>query len=151
MKRFVILALAATLAAFPAAARTRPDVDRATLRAIADRFDRAQLTGDRATLDRMIADDFILIGSGGTHEGKQAFIAGFTDPDVRFDPATIEDRYFLPLGPDAGIVGGDVVLRGVASGKPFASHIRFSDTYRRIGGAWKAVHVEATKVPDSAR
>jgi ketosteroid isomerase-like protein len=125
-----------------------PDVDQATLRAVADRFDRAQLSQDRPALERLIADDLILIGSDGTRQNKRQFIEGFVAPGLHFEMATPTDRYFIPLGPDAGIAGGDIVLRGTSDGTPFATRLRFSDTFRRIDGEWLAVHVEATRVPE---
>jgi hypothetical protein len=125
------------------------DVDRATLRNVADRFDRAQLTQDRAALERLIADDLILIGSDGTRQNKRQFIDGFVAPGLHFEMATPTDRYFIPLGPDAGIAGGDIVLRGTSGGMPFATRLRFSDTFRRVNGEWLAVHVEATRVPEA--
>src|SRR3954471_13266239 len=126
----------------------RPDVDQATLRQVADRFDRAQLTQDGAALERLIAGDLILIGSDGTRQNKRQFIEGFVAPGLHFEMATPTDRYFIPLGPDAGIAGGDIVLRGTAGATPFATRLRFSDTFRRINGEWLAVHVEATRVPE---
>ena len=126
------------------------DASRETLRAVGDRFDKAQIEQNGEALERLIADDFVFVGSGGVREGKKEFIAGFVDPNLSFDPIAIKDPIIVPLGPDAGIVGGDVVLSGTAGGEPFASRIRFADTFRRIDGEWKAVHVQATKVPDEA-
>lgn len=142
-------------AAAPAACATEPpaarsDVPAQTLREIGDRFDRAQIGKDRATLEAMVADDLILVGSNGVREGKRAFIASWIDPAVRFEPTAVTDRLFVPLGPDAGIVGGDVVLRGTAGGQPFASRIRFADTFRRVNGQWRAVHIQASRVAEPA-
>lgn len=142
------LAAALALGACAQAPRERPDVDRATLRTIADRFDRAQLTQDRAALERLVAEDMVLIGSDGTRQNKRQFIDGYFAPGLRFEMATPTDRYFIPLGPDAGIAGGEIVLRGSDASVPFTSRIRFSDTFRRVGGEWLAVHVEATRVPE---
>lgn len=118
-----------------------------TLREVADRFDRAQLAQDRATLERMTAPDLILIGGDGIRQNRQQFIDGYFGPGLTFEPAEAEDRYFIPLGPDVGIVGGEVMMRGSSNGTPFASRIRFSDTFRLIGGEWVAVHLQATRVP----
>lgn len=136
----VLLALAAPAAAEP--------VSTETLRHVADRFDRAQIGKDRATLEAMTAPDLVFVGSDGVRQDRAGFIAGWIDPEVRFEPVTITDRYFLPLGEDVGIVGGEAVLRGTAGGRPFASRIRFADTFRRIAGMWRAVHIQATRVPE---
>lgn len=141
-----LIAAAFLLIAAPALAE---DVSPATLREIADRFDRSQIEQDRAAMDAMTADDLIFVGSNGARQTKAEFIAGWMDADTHYEPIDIQDRYFLPLGPDAGVVGGDVVLRGTSGGTPFAARIRFADTFRRIAGVWRAVHIQATRVPDA--
>lgn len=141
--RLLLVALLVILAA-PATAQ---DVGVEELRQVADRFDRAQIEQDRTTLEAMTAPGLVFIGSDGRRQDRAAFIAGWTDPDVRFAPVEITDRTFQPLGPDAGVVGGEVVLRGTSGSQPFASRIRFADTFRRIRGRWQAVHIQATRVP----
>lgn len=142
--KLVLALLAAVSLVTPALAE---DVSQETLREVGDRFDRAQIEQDRATMEAMTTEDLIFVGSNGIRQSRADFIAGWMDPDTRYEPITIEDRYFLPLGPDTGVVGGDVVVRGTSNGQPFAAHIRFADTFRRVNGTWRAVHIQATRVP----
>lgn len=123
------------------------EVSVAELRDVADRFDHAQIGQDRQTLEEMTADDLLFVGSDGRRQSRREFIDGWLDPATRYEPITVNDRYFLPLGADSGVVGGEVVLRGTAGGSPFAVRIRFSDTFRRMNGRWRAVHIQATRVP----
>ena len=138
-------ALAATLLAAAA-----PDVSVDTLRTIADRFDQAQIGQDRAAMEAMTAPDLVFVGSNGLRQTRAQFIDGWLEPGTTYAPITVTDRYFLPLGPDSGVVGGDAVVRGTSGGQPFAARIRFADTFRRIGGQWRAVHIQATRVPEPA-
>lgn len=137
--------LAATLLA-----SAPPDVPVETLRTIADRFDRAQIAQDRATMEAMTEPDLVFVGSDGRRQSRAEFIASWMDPATRYEPIEVTDRYVLPLGPDGFIAGGDVVVRGTSGGRPFAVRIRFSDTFRRSGGQWRAVHIQATRVPELA-
>jgi hypothetical protein len=73
-------------------------------------------------------------------------LASSSNPNVDFNPPRFVDSVVIPLGPDAGIVAGEAVFSGTANGEPFASHVRFSDTFRRIDGEWKAVYIQATDV-----
>jgi hypothetical protein len=139
-----LLGLAAAMLAAGAAA---PDVSVETLRTIADRFDRTQIEQDRAGMEAMTAPDLIFVGSNGVRQSREQFVAGWLEPGTHYEPITITDRYFLPLGPDSGVVGGDTIVRGTANGEPFAVRIRFADTFRRIHGEWRAVHIQATRVP----
>ena len=124
-----------------------PDASADELRRVADRFDRAQIEQDRATLEAMTAPGLVFVDSDGVRRDRAQFIAGWLAPGLRFEPIEVTDRYIMPLGPDAGVVGGEVVLRGTSGSQPFASRIRFSDTFRRVDGRWQAVHIQATRVP----
>jgi len=46
--------------------------------AAADAFDRAQLTKDRAAMERFLLDDLVFIDGSGKRLGKKAFIDGWT-------------------------------------------------------------------------
>src|SRR3546814_1433670 len=74
-----VLAMAigsAMLAACSGEPSASGDVSRETLRAVGDRFDKAQIEQNRDELERLIADDFVFVGSGGVREGKREFIDG---------------------------------------------------------------------------
>lgn len=127
----------------PLAAVTRPP--QAGLLAVADAFDRAQLTQDRAALERMVDDDLVFIQSDGMRAGKQAFIDGWTTPGDSYDPIKLADRVLVRLGPDAFLVSASTTLSGISGGKRFSSSFRFTDTFRRVGGEWRAVHIQVTR------
>lgn len=113
----------------------------------ADRFDQAQLQKNGAALEEMIAEDLVFITGDGKRQGKKEFIAGWTDPADKYDPIALVDRLVIPLGMDAGIVSAETVLSGTSGGKKFASHFRYSDTFKRVGGEWRATHIQVTRIP----
>lgn len=115
------------------------------LLAVADAFDRAQLMQDRAALERMVDDGLVFIQSNGARADKKAFIEGWTAPGDRYDPIELVDRMIVPLGPDVFMVTASTTLSGVSGGNRFSSSFRFTDTFRRIAGEWRAVHVQVTK------
>jgi ketosteroid isomerase-like protein len=133
------------LAAFLALVVAAPADDVGIL-AFADAFDRAQLTQDAAALNEMVADELVFIDGSGKRQGKKEFIAGWTSPGDRFDPVVLLDRKVVPLGGDAAIVNAETTLGGTSGGQRFASHIRFADTFRRVGGKWRAVHIQVTPI-----
>jgi ketosteroid isomerase-like protein len=116
--------------------------------AAADTFDRAQLTKDRAAMERFLMDDLVFIDGSGKRLGKKEFIAGWTAPGDKFDPITLIDRTVTPLGRDAAVVGAEVNLCGTSDGARFCSHIRFADTFVRVGGQWRVAHVQVTRIKD---
>ena len=144
---FAMPAMALCMASCGAPAPQDAKADTVSLTEFADRFDRAQLEKDGAALERMVDDDLVFITNAGERQGKDEFIAGWTAPGDRFDPITLVDRVVVPLGRDAGVVSAETTLRGTSGGKPFASRFRFSDTFVREGGEWRAVHIQVSRIP----
>ena len=141
-----LLPAVVALASAPPAAQP-PDVARAAdVRAVARAFDRAPLERDSATLARLLADDLVYVRGSGALAGKREFLATFTAPGFRLDPFTVVRPTFVPLGPDAAIVGGETTLSGSAGGERFTQHLRYADTFLRRRGRWRVVHVQVTEV-----
>jgi ketosteroid isomerase-like protein len=138
------IALALLIAA-PATAETLPD--NAEVRAAAQAFDDAQLHGDRAVLERMLAPDFLLVHGSGKIGDKKDFIDGFTDPNAHLDPFTISDRLFIRPSPDTAIVGGEAWVTGTDHGKKFKQHFRYSDYFAKRNGGWVVVYTQVTPLP----
>lgn len=134
----LLLALAASL--LIAGAPPAPTDVKAAARA----FDAAQLSGDRKALERMVADDFLIVSGSGQRSGKQDFIAGWTTPGTTYEPIRIQEPVHVPLGPEAAIVGGRVELRGAENGKPFVHRFHFSDVFAWRDGRWQVVFVQVT-------
>lgn len=137
----------AVLVAAPAAAQAPSD--NAEVRAAAQAFDDAQLRGDRAVLERMLAPDFLLVHGSGRIGDKKDFIDGFTDPNAHLDPFDIRDRLFLRPTADTAIVGGEAWVTGTDHGKAFKQHFRYSDYFARRNGAWMVVYTQVTPLPAS--
>ena len=136
---------AALLIAAPATAQTPPDT--AEIRAAAQAFDDAQLHGDRAVLERMLAPEFLLVHGSGRIGDKKDFIDGFTDPNAHLDPFDIKDRLLIRPSADTAIVGGEAWVTGTDHGKPFKQHFRYSDTFARRNGTWVVVYTQVTPLP----
>jgi len=141
--RVAAAVIALTLAS-SAGAASKPE----SLVEFADRFDQAQLQKNGPALERMIADDLVFITGEGKRLGKKEFIAGWTDPGDSYDPITLVDRIVRPLGGDAGLASAETVLSGTSGGKKFSSHFRFTDTFKRVGGEWRATYIQVTRIAE---
>lgn len=133
-------------AAMPTVTLAASNSNEAEVRTVARAFDAAQLAKEGKALDRFLADDLVFVRGSGVLAGKKEFIAAFTAPGIHFDPITILKPTYVQLGPDAGIVGGETTLTGVEDGVPFSEHIRYANTFHRVGDTWKVVHVQVTMV-----
>ena len=128
-----------------AAAAVNPNAD---ILAAADAFDQAQLAQDRPAMERMILDNLVFVDGSGKRLGKQDLIDGWMGPGDKYDPAPPTDRVVTQLGRDAAVVNAAVNLCGTSNGARFCSHIRFADTFVRIGGHWRVAHIQVTRIKD---
>ncbi len=115
------------------------------LAAAAAAFDHAQIAGDRAELDRLVADDYVLIGSDGALQNKAQFIADFTSPNFRIEPFNVEEPIARFMG-ESAVLAGRVLLHGTSSGNAFTLNLRFSDVWVKRGGAWQVLFAQTTRV-----
>lgn len=143
----VIAALAACTAEAPAPAVTSPGAMPEALAVAAAAYEEAQITGDAATLERLIADDYMLVGSDGSRDDKAGLIAFWTTDGFDPRPVTVVEpveRIFT----DSAALGGTVTLSGTQGGEPFSVTIRYIDIWALREGEWRVVYGQTTRVPD---
>jgi len=107
-------------------------------------FDQAQLTGDRAELERYLAPDFRIVYSSGRVGDRTGFIANFTSPTLHIAEIRVEEPYYADLGRDAAIVGGIGIIRGTENGAAFEERFMYADTFVRRDGRWYAAYAQVT-------
>ena len=109
-------------------------------------YERAQIEGDRAALERIIADDFVLVGGDGGRAGKASHIAEFTAPELELEPVVLRD-VVEHVWTDGAALGATVELSGTFDGAPFRQTLRYMDVWARRDGQWRVVYGQATRVP----
>jgi ketosteroid isomerase-like protein len=121
----------------------------AELTAQADRWDKAIVKKDRASIEANMAEDFRNIDGAGNVEEKTAFVEGLMSADLEIDPYSVED-FDVRVHGDVALLSGRTRMTGRYQGKPFVSHYRYIDIYVRRGGVWKIVSVQISRIPDEA-
>lgn len=119
----------------------------AAIRAVAQAFDDAQVHGDGAALDRLLAPDLLFVRGSGRVGDRKDFIESFANPRTKLEPLVITDRLFLRVSPDVAVVGGEAWVKGVDDGRPLAEHFRYSDTLAKREGRWLVVYTQMTGLP----
>ena len=137
-----VLIAAALLTAGPAWAATLPP----DLAAAAHAYDQAQIRSDKAELERLLADDYLLHNSAGQVQDKQSFIADSTAPGFHLEPFTVDEPVEKVIG-DVALLGGVGTLKGTDGGKPFTVRLRFMDVWQKRAGQWRVIFTQATRVP----
>jgi hypothetical protein len=131
----------ASLARIPDAS-LRPG--RPALVAAAQRYDRAQEgKGNRAELEKLVADDYVLVRASGKVTNKAGLIELVCHPGSYTNPYTIETPFVRDLGSTV-ILGGWVDLSGTDNGKPSAQKVRFADIWHKGPKGWQLTFTQVT-------
>lgn len=138
-----LIALAALVLPAPGHALAAPLP--ADLAAAAHAYDQAQVRGDRAALERLVADDYVLVNGAGAVQSKAQMIADYVAPGFKLDPFTIAAPVEKVLG-DTALLGGRVEMTGTDGGQRFALAVRFVDTWARRDGRWRVVYSQVTRI-----
>ncbi len=109
-------------------------------------YDKAQIDGNRAELERWLADDYLLINSSGNSETKAELIADYTAPGFDLEPFTIEQPV-EKVWSDGAVMGGIATLRGTDGGKRYEVRLRFADIWVKRGGRWQVIYTQVAKAP----
>ncbi len=126
------LALAAVVAAPP------------DLTAAVAAWDAAQLHGDAQAIERLLADDYVLVSGSGALETKAQFKAELTDPAYKLEPFTVEQPV-VRVWPGCAVFGGVVSERGTDHGKRFDARIRFADVWAKREGRWRLAYTHVSR------
>jgi len=136
-----LLAVAPALASSPYAGLP-PDLEAAV-----EAYDAAQVNGDRAELERLVADDYVLVSGGGARQTKADLIRDYVAPGFKLDPFTIEEPVQQVWGADSAVLGGRVDMQGTDGGERFRVMVRFADVWAKRDGRWRVVYSQVTRVP----
>lgn len=116
------------------------------LEAAAMAYEEAQITGDATTLGRLIADDYVLVGSDGSRSNKAELIAFWTADGFDPSPVTVTEP-IEHLWTDGAALGGTVILSWMQDGAPVSVTIRYIDVWALRDGQWRVVYGQTTRVP----
>jgi ketosteroid isomerase-like protein len=107
-------------------------------------YDAAQIHGDKAQLQRLVADDYTLVNSSGRIQTKAELIADYTAPGYKIEPFEIQQPV-EKVWSDGAVMGGVVDLRGMDGGKPFAVKLRFADIWAKRNGKWQVIYTHVSR------
>jgi len=109
-------------------------------------YDHAQIEGNRAELERLLADDYTLVNGAGKTETKAQFVAESTAPGFKLQPFVVEDA-IEKVWTDGAVMGGIATLRGTDGGKPFEATLRFADIWAKRNGKWQVIYTHVSRPP----
>jgi ketosteroid isomerase-like protein len=98
---------------------------------------------DAATMDRILADDFVLVtGNGKTHT-KAELLDEARSGHIKYERQADTEQTVRVWG-DTAVVTAKLVEKGTDDGKPFDFTLWFSDTYVHTAAGWRYVFGQAS-------
>ncbi|HKY30791.1 MAG TPA: nuclear transport factor 2 family protein [Pyrinomonadaceae bacterium] len=99
---------------------------------------------DIATLDRLMADDYILTDPLGNVRSKAESLAAIQANEVRFESSE-SDNVNVWITGDTAVVTGRSTFRGRYKGWSMAGYYQYTDVLVRRRGSWRAVGSHITQ------
>lgn len=112
-----------------------------------DAYNRATIRNDTATLAGLVTDDYLLVNSDATTQGKRSYLADFAAPGFRIDPYTIEQPIWRVHG-DAAMTGGIVPLSWTQDGRHQSRRLRIVHFWVRQDRRWRIAYTQLTRIPN---
>ena len=107
-------------------------------------WNEAYLQKDVGVLDRILADDIIIIYGDGTRATKWEDFASI-GADEQIESSTLDDFQVRAYG-DTAVVMSRVTANGVRHGKKFTAQFRYVNIYRKRAGRWQCVVSQNTRI-----
>jgi ketosteroid isomerase-like protein len=112
-----------------------------------DQWRRAQLTGDVATMDKLLSDDYIGISMNGQVHTKAQQLERLRTRRVALTKLELSEMKVKLIGSIA-IVTSRAEVEGTSDGVSVRGIYRYTRVYQRLdSGAWKITSFEATRTP----
>jgi ketosteroid isomerase-like protein len=143
---FTAIVMAAGLFPFFAFAESGASKNDAEIVAALDtQYQAAVESYDVATMDRILADDFVLVVGNGTVFTKADLLKEARERNILYEQQKeLDGSQKVRVWGDTAVVTAKLWLKGTQNGKPFDRKLWFSDTYVRTKDGWKYVFGQAS-------
>ena len=119
------------------------DEDKKAVAALDTQYQAAVEKNDAATMDRILADDFILVNGKGKTFTKADLLKEARKGTVVYEHQSDTEQTVRAWG-DTAVVTAKLWAKGTQDGKPFDYTLWFSDTYVRSPTGWRYVFGQAS-------
>jgi len=112
--------------------------DQAKVASLDTEYQAAVKRNDAATIDRILAHDFVLVTGSGKTYTKADLLAEARDGQIVYERQE-ELAQTVRMWGDTAVVTAQLWAKGTDRGKPFDRKLWFSDTYVRTSAGWRYV------------
>jgi hypothetical protein len=138
------LAVLSTAVAAGANQERRSGQDESVLAELQQTLAKAWVSGDRATIERIIAPEWRVTGPDGRVTDRAEVLSDVFDKGVHKIRRVEVDDVMVRIYGDAAVVTGRTHGVGAVGGAPYDVVVRFTDTFVRRKGQWQAVASHAS-------
>jgi ketosteroid isomerase-like protein len=131
----IFVALSASLVS-PLSAQK--ESESAKIASLENKWSLAYKNRDVASMNSLLADDFLITIEDGNTFSKTGYIAHCNDKNTRVDISEFSDMKVRIRG-NTAIVTGQYHEQGATSGKSYEYHDRFTDVWMLVEGHWVVV------------
>jgi ketosteroid isomerase-like protein len=122
--------------------------DKASVAALDTEYQAAVKANDAVTMDRILADDFVLVTGRGAVFTKDDLLISARNKEVIYEHQEDTEQTVRIWG-DTAVVTALLWQKGTNNGKPFDDKLWFSDTYIRAPTGWRYAFGQASiRLPD---
>lgn len=137
----LLISSLATLASI--AANANPKSDQQAVSDLDTQYQAAVKINDATTMDRILADDFVVVTGTGRIYSKADLLTMARTNRVHYEHQDESEQTVRVWG-DTAVVTAKLWGKGTDEGRPFDWHVWFSDTYVRTSSGWRYVHGQAS-------
>ena len=153
MKRSIFLRAAGSLAlaALPALASgdTAAEIEKIVAK-LDTEYQAAVKANDAATMDRILADDMVLITGRGTVFTRADLLKDARDKSTTYEKQDELEQKVRVFGDHTAVVTALLWIKGTSEGKTSERKLWFSDTYVKTAKGWRYVLGQASiALPDA--
>ena len=147
IQTLALASLLVILCALPAAAQQAPPVrsDQDILIQLERDWDKAFHTHDVATIEKILADEFIVTYDDGERADRKKELELAASFDEHVDSSAMDDFIVKEYG-NTAVVWFTLHLVGPINGKPVELAFKFTDVFVLRAGRWQAVSSQSTRV-----
>jgi len=128
------------------ASASASDSDRKVVAALDTEYQAAVKKNDAATMERILADDFVLVTGSGKTYTKADFVNLARSGKTIYEQNDEKVQTVRVWG-DTAVVTAKLWEKGTEEGKPFEHLFWFSDTYVRTPSGWRYVFGQSAYCP----
>ena len=122
-----------------------PKTDAEVVAALDTEYQAAVARNDADTMDKILADDFVLVLGNGTVYTKADLIKEARAKSIQYEQQVeIDNSQKVRVWGDTAVVTAKLWLKGTQGDKSFDRKLWFSDTYVRTKNGWKYVFGQAS-------